>query len=156
MRPRTAIVIVGYGNVGRGVRHAIARHVKGVKDARQYTIPIPKARERVRSGENPSLCQREKHRRLVYVVAEDGADEDRIVREIKGMPNYYSDYDTEVVFVTDAEMKRDYAAYPHAGFVLASGATGGGNKALIEYRILDLPAAYLSPHPADELRRKYL
>ena len=178
---------------GRGVSQGhsdAARHVKGVKDARQYTIPIPKAMERVRSGENPSLCQREKHRRLVYVVAEDGADEDRIAREIKGMPNYYSDYDTEVVFVTDAEMKRDHAAYPHAGFVLASGTTGGGNKALIEYRcewgsnpeatgsilvaharaaarlsrqqrwgaftILDLPAAYLSPHPADELRRKYL
>jgi len=122
---------------GKGVSQGhsdAARHVKGVKDARQYTIPIEKALERVRSGENPELSTREKHRRLVYIVAEQGADRERIAGEIREMPNYYADYDTEVVFIGEEEMKRDHAAYPHAGFVLASGRTGDGNKALTEYR----------------------
>jgi diaminopimelate dehydrogenase len=122
---------------GRGVSQGhsdAARHVPGVKDARQYTIPIPAALERVRSGQSPVLSVREKHTRLVYVVAEYGADKTRISDEIKRMPNYYADYDTEVVFISAEEMKRDHAAYPHAGFVLATGKTGGGNKALTEYR----------------------
>jgi diaminopimelate dehydrogenase len=122
---------------GRGVSQGhsdAARHVQGVKDARQYTIPIPAALERVRTGENPNLTTREKHKRLVYVVAEEGADRDRITRDIAGMPNYYADYDTEVRFISAEEMKRDHSAFPHAGFVLASGKTGAGNRALIEYR----------------------
>jgi diaminopimelate dehydrogenase len=122
---------------GRGVSQGhsdAARHVEGVKDARQYTIPINAALERVRSGENPALSAREKHKRLVYVVAADGVDRARITKDIVEMPNYYSDYDTEVLFITADEMKRDHSAYPHAGFVLATGRTGGGNRALIEYR----------------------
>lgn len=167
-----------------------ARHVKGVKDARQYTIPVQEALDRVRSGENPSFSTREKHRRLVYVVAEEGADRSRIEKDIREMPNYYADYDTEVRFVTEAEMKRDHAAYPHAGFVLASGKTGAASKAIVEYRcewgsnpeatgsilvaharaaarfarekrfgaytILDIPASYLSPRSAEELRRTFM
>ncbi len=122
---------------GRGVSQGhsdAARHVKGVKDARQYTIPIPDALEKVRSGANPSLTTREKHKRLVYIVAEQEADKAGIEKQIKGMPNYYSDYDTEVVFITEEQMKTDHSAYPHAGFVLASGKTGGGNRAITEYR----------------------
>ncbi len=122
---------------GRGVSQGhsdAARHVKGVKDARQYTIPIQTALDKVRSGENPALSTREKHKRLVYIVAEQGADKTAIEKEIVDMPNYYSDYDTEVVFITEAEMKKDHSAYPHAGFVFASGKTGGGNKAITEYR----------------------
>jgi diaminopimelate dehydrogenase len=122
---------------GRGVSQGhsdAARRVSGVKDARQYTIPIPGALEKVRAGGKPELSTREKHRRLVYVVAETGADRARIEATIKGMPKYYAEYDTEVVFVDEAEMKRGHSAYPHAGFVLASGSTGAANKALIEYR----------------------
>jgi diaminopimelate dehydrogenase len=122
---------------GKGVSQGhsdAARHVKGVKDARQYTIPIQKALDRVRSGENPDLSTREKHKRLAFIVAEQGADKARIEKEIKEMPNYYADYDTEVVFITEAEMKRDHSEYPHAGFVFASGKTGGGYKAMTEYR----------------------
>ncbi len=181
---------------GRGVSQGhsdAARQVAGVKDARQYTIPVDKALERVRSGANPALSAREKHRRLVYVVAEEGADRKRIAGDIAGMPNYYVDYDTEVVFISDQEMRRDHSSYPHAGFVLASGATGSGktgHKALIEYRcewesnpeatgsilvaharaaarlagegragaftILDIPAAYLSPRSAAELRSSFM
>ncbi len=122
---------------GKGVSQGhsdAARHVKGVKDARQYTIPIQKALDKARAGGNPVLSTREKHKRLVYVIAEKGADKHAIEKTIKQMPNYYADYDTEVVFIGEEEMKRDHSAYPHAGFVLASGKTGGGNKALTEYR----------------------
>lgn len=122
---------------GKGVSQGhsdAARHVKGVKDARQYTIPVQTALERVRKGENPSLTTREKHTRLCYVVAEPGADKAAIEREIKEMPNYYSDYDTKVVFISEEEMKKDHSAYPHGGFVLATGRTGDGSSTLTEYR----------------------
>ena len=51
---------------GRGVSqgHSDAiRRIEGVKDARQYTVPVPEAVERVRNGENPTLTTREKHTR---------------------------------------------------------------------------------------------
>jgi len=122
---------------GKGVSQGhsdAARHVKGVKDARQYTIPVQSALERVRAGENPSLTTREKHTRLCYVVAEPGADKAAIERSIKEMPNYYADYDTKVVFISEEEMKRDHSAYPHGGFVMATGKTGDGSATLTEYR----------------------
>lgn len=111
-----------------------ARQVRGVKDARSYTIPIKEALEKVRIGENPDLTARQKHKRLVYVVAEENADLTRIDEEIRTMPNYFADYNTEVRFITEEEMKKNHSKYPHAGFVFASGKTGEGNKALIEYR----------------------
>jgi len=111
-----------------------ARQVEGVKDARQYTLPLDEALERVRSGERPELSTREKHRRLVYVLAEEGVDRKKIVADIKNMPDYYDQYETEVRFVDEQEMKTDHSEMPHGGFVMASGATGKNNKALIEYR----------------------
>ena len=72
--------------VSQGHSDAI-RRIRGVKDARQYTVPVESALERVRSGENPQLTTREKHTRECYVVAEAGADLARIDREIKEMPN---------------------------------------------------------------------
>lgn len=122
---------------GKGVSQGhsdAARQVKGVKDARQYTIPVQSALERVRAGENPSLTTREKHTRLCYVVAEPGADQAAIEREIKEMPNYYADYDTSVAFISEEEMKKGHSAYPHGGFVMATGKTGDGSSTLTEYR----------------------
>ncbi|MFB6357132.1 MAG: diaminopimelate dehydrogenase [bacterium] len=111
-----------------------ARQIEGVKDARQYTLPIDEAIERVRNGERPELETSEKHTREVYVVIEDGADKDRIEREIVEMPNYFEPYDTTVEFISEDEMERNHDEYPHGGFVMASGKTGSeGNKALIEY-----------------------
>ena len=112
---------------GKGVSqgHSDAvRRIDGVKDARQYTVPVPAALERVRAGENPALSTREKHTRLCYVVAEDGADTARIEQEIKTMPNYFDEYDTTVVFITEEEMRRDHAGLPHGGFVIRTGKTG--------------------------------
>lgn len=140
-----------YGNVilvdgkdytfwGKGVSqgHSDAvRRINGVKDAKQYTVPVPEALERVRNGENPELTTREKHTRVCYVVPEDGADLSRIENEIKTMPNYFADYDTTVNFITEEEMKRDHSGIPHGGFVIRSGKTGmnGENNHIIEYRI---------------------
>lgn len=112
---------------GRGVSqgHSDAvRRIDGVLDARQYTNPVPEAMERVRNGENPELTTRDKHTREVYVVAEDGADKEEITRQIVEMPNYFSDYDTTVTFISQEEMDRDHSGLPHGGSVIRSGNTG--------------------------------
>ena len=122
--------------VSQGHSDAI-RRIEGVVDARQYTVPIESALERVRAGENPNLTTREKHLRECYVVAEDGADKARIEQEIKTMPNYFADYDTSVHFVSLETLKKEHGGIPHGGFVLRSGATGerGENKHLIEFSL---------------------
>lgn len=122
--------------VSQGHSDAI-RRVKGVKDGKQYTIPVESALERVRSGENPTLSTREKHTRECFVVAEEGADLQRIEEEIKSMPNYFADYDTTVHFLSQEELNRDHGGIPHGGFVLRSGRTGvkGETSHLIEYSL---------------------
>lgn len=124
---------------GRGVSqgHSDAiRRVKGVKYGIQYTIPIDSALEKARKGLNPDLTTREKHLRDCYVVAEEGADLDAIENAIRTMPNYFSDYDTKVTFITEEEMKKNHGAMPHGGFVIRSGVTGdGGNKHILEFSL---------------------
>ena len=122
--------------VSQGHSDAI-RRIEGVKDARQYTIPVESALEAVRSGSSPELTIREKHTRECFVVAEEGADQAKIENEIKTMPNYFSDYDTTVHFITEEELKRDHNRLPHGGFVLRSGKTGWNkeNHHIIEYSL---------------------
>ncbi len=125
---------------GRGVSqgHSDAvRRIAGVKDARQYTIPVESALAAVRAGENPELSTRQKHTRECFVVAEEGADLARIEKEIKTMPNYFADYDTVVHFISEEELKRDHSGIPHGGLVLRSGTTGweNENRHLIEYSL---------------------
>lgn len=122
--------------VSQGHSDAI-RRLAGVKNARQYTIPIDKALTAVRSGENPQLTTREKHLRECFVVAEEGADLARIENEIKTMPNYFSDYDTIVHFISAEELARDHSGIPHGGFVIHSGKTGwhNENSHIIEYSL---------------------
>lgn len=122
--------------VSQGHSDAI-RRIKGVKDAKQYTIPVLQALEEVRKGTNPVLTTREKHTRECFVVLEEGADAARIEQEIKTMPNYFSDYDTTVHFISEEELKRDHSGIPHGGFVLRSGVTGWEkeHKHLIEYSL---------------------
>lgn len=112
---------------GRGVSqgHSDAiRRIKGVADARQYTVPVESAVEAVRNGEDPVLTTREKHTRECFVVAEEGADLAYIENAIKTMPNYFADYDTTVHFISAEEMARDHSALPHGGSVIRSGKTG--------------------------------
>ncbi len=123
---------------GKGVSqgHSDAvRRLPGVVDCRQYTIPVEAAIEQVRSGSMPELSTREKHTRLCYVVAEDGADKAAIEKSIKEMPNYFADYDTTVVFITREEMERDHSGLPHGGCVIRSGFTGDGCCQTIEYSL---------------------
>lgn len=117
--------------VSQGHSDAI-RRIEGVKDAIQYTVPVEAALAAVKRGETPKLTAREKHTRECFVVAEEGADKARIEREIKTMPNYFSDYDVTVNFVSEEELKRDHSRLFHGGMVLRSGETGNGTKHVAE------------------------
>ena len=125
---------------GRGVSqgHSDAiRRIEGVQDAKQYTCPVDSALEAVRSGSNPDLTTRQKHTRLCYVVLKEGADAKKVEEQIKTMPNYFSDYDTTVNFISQEELNANHSGIPHGGFVIRSGSTGvnGQNKHIIEYSL---------------------
>ena len=120
--------------VSQGHSDAI-RRIEGVIDARQYTVPVPSALERVRSGENPALSVREKHTRECFVVAEEGADTARIEKEICEMPNYFADYDTTVHFISLEELQKNHSGLPHGGVVIRTGETGDGSAHTIEYTL---------------------
>ncbi len=120
--------------VSQGHSDAI-RRIEGVQDARQYTVPVPEAVERAKSGNRPTLTTREKHTRVCYVVAKEGADLARIEKEIKEMPNYFADYDTTVNFISMEELKEKHGSLPHGGVVIRSGLTTEGNNQTIEYRL---------------------
>ncbi len=122
--------------VSQGHSDAI-RRIDGVKNAKQYTIPIDAALEAVRSGVMPELSTREKHLRECFVVAEEGADLEKIENEIKTMPNYFADYDTTVHFISEEELARDHSGIPHGGFVIRTGKTGFDkeNTHVIEYSL---------------------
>ena len=120
--------------VSQGHSDAI-RRIPGVKDAKQYTIPVDSAIEKIRNGENPELATRDKHIRECFVVLEEGADKEKIEQEIKTMPNYFADYDTTVHFISEEELKKNHSGMTHGGFVVSSGITGEGNKHIIEYSL---------------------
>lgn len=122
--------------VSQGHSDAI-RRIEGVKDGKQYTVPVESALEAVRNGENPELTTREKHIRECFVVAEEGADHAMIEETIKNMPNYFADYDTTVHFISEDEMKKNHSGIPHGGFVFRTGATGWNeeHKHIVEYSI---------------------
>ena len=121
--------------VSQGHSDAI-RRVKGVKNGIQYTVPVQEAVEAARSGKLPELTTRQKHTRLCYVVAEEGADLAEIEKTIKEMPNYFSDYDTTVNFISEEELKANHSKMAHGGFVIHSGSTNHGtNNHVIEYSL---------------------
>ena len=122
--------------VSQGHSDAI-RRVKGVKNAKQYTVPIDSALEAVRSGQNPELTTRQKHLRECYVVLEEGADVAEVENAIKTMPNYFADYDTVVNFISEEELLTKHAGLAHGGFVIRSGKTGMDkeNSHIIEFNL---------------------
>ncbi len=122
--------------VSQGHSDAI-RRIAGVKNAKQYTIPVEHALEAVRAGENPALTTRQKHTRECFVVLEEGADPAKIEEEIKTMPNYFADYDTTVHFISEEELLKNHSGIPHGGFVIRSGKTGWEqeNSHVIEYSL---------------------
>ena len=132
--------------VSQGHSDAI-RRVEGVKNGKQYTIPVQSALEAVRAGKNPELTTRQKHTRECFVVAEEGADKAKIEKQIKEMPNYFADYDTTVHFISEEELARDHAGIPHGGFVFRTGKTGWNKEYnnIIEYSLkLDSNPAFTS------------
>lgn len=120
--------------VSQGHSDAI-RRVPGVKNGVQYTVPVQDVIDRIRSGEAPDFTTREKHLRQCFVVAEEGADLEQIRRTIVGMPNYFSDYDTTVTFISEEELKAEHQGMPHGGFVIRSGVTGAGTKQIMEFSL---------------------
>ncbi|RJX37162.1 diaminopimelate dehydrogenase [Paenibacillus pinisoli] len=118
--------------VSQGHSDAI-RRVPGVKAGVQYTVPVQSVIDRIRNGETPELTTREKHLRECYVVAEEGADQELIRETIVSMPNYFSDYDTTVTFITEEQLKAEHQGMPHGGFVIRSGVTGEGTKQIIDF-----------------------
>lgn len=122
--------------VSQGHSDAI-RRVEGVKNGKQYTIPVESALNAVRAGENPELTTREKHTRECFVVLEEGADAQKVEDEIKNMPNYFADYDTTVHFISEEEFNANHTGIPHGGFVIRSGKTGWNeeNTHIIEYSL---------------------
>lgn len=132
--------------VSQGHSDAI-RRIKGVKDGKQYTIPVEESLKAVRNCENPELTTRQKHTRECFVVAEEGADLARIEKEIKEMPNYFADYDTTVHFISEEELKKNHSGIPHGGFVFRTGKTGWDKEYnnVIEYSLkLDSNPAFTS------------
>ena len=111
------------------------RRVSGVKSGVQYTVPLEKAMELARSGSRPQLTTREKHRRECYVVLADGADAEVVKQAIVTMPDYFSDYDTEVHFISEEELKAQHSAMPHGGFVIRSGISGSNINQTLEFRL---------------------
>ena len=120
--------------ISQGHSDAI-RRIKGVKNAKQYTIPVEEALKAVRNGENPELTTRQKHTRECFVVLEEGADPKQVEHEIVTMPNYFSDYDTTVHFITEEELVKNHSGIPHGGFVIRTGETSVGTKHVIEYSL---------------------
>ena len=120
--------------ISQGHSDAI-RRIEGVKNAKQYTIPVEEALDTVRKGENPTFTARQMHIRECFVVVEEGADKEKIEREIKTMPNYFEPYDTTVHFISEEELNEKHAEIPHGGFVIRTGKTAGDKKHVIEYSL---------------------
>ncbi|MGI6721580.1 MAG: diaminopimelate dehydrogenase [Anaerovoracaceae bacterium] len=122
--------------VSQGHSDAI-RRIDGVKNGKQYTIPVESALEAVRAGKYPELTARQKHTRECFVVAEEGADKARIENEIKTMKNYFDEYDTTVHFIDEEEFNKNHMGMAHGGFVFRSGRTGVNKEHnhIIEYSL---------------------
>ena len=120
--------------VSQGHSDAI-RRIEGVKDARQYTVPIKKALREIRGGKTPEFTKRQMHERICYVVAEDGEDKNNIEQEIKNMPHYFDEYDTTVNFVTYQELLQNHSKLPHGGTVIGVGKTVLGEKQVVEFTL---------------------
>ena len=120
--------------VSQGHSDAI-RRIDGVKDARQYTVPVPEALEKVRNGETPNFTKREMHKRVCYVVTEEGADQANIEEQIKNMPNYFDEYDTTVNFISYEELLQNHSKLPHGGTVIGVGETSNGVKQVVEFSL---------------------
>ncbi len=120
---------------GKGVSmgHSDAiRRVEGVIDAVQFTVPVKEAVKLAKSGK--PLLGLPMHERQCFVVA-NKADQNRIEREIKEIPNYFKGQPTTVNFVSEAELARLKAKLFHRGEVISSFVTKNGTKARLNFEV---------------------
>lgn len=120
--------------VSQGHSDAI-RRIEGVADARQYTVPIKAAMQRVKSGELPALTASDMHERVCYVAIKEGADASEIEQKIVTMPDYFAPYKTTVHFVSLEELHREHGGLPHGGTVIHAGKAATGSAHTIEYTL---------------------
>lgn len=120
--------------VSQGHSDAI-RRIDGVADAKQYTIPVEETVAAVKEGRDVELTPRSMHKRVCYVVLEDGADQEMIEETITQMPNYFADYDTEVNFVSPEELAAEHAGLPHGGEVIRTGETSEGTSQRVSFQL---------------------
>ena len=129
---------INYVFYGKGLSqgHSDAiRRIKGVKKAVQYTVPYTDSIEKVRKGTMPRFKSiKEMMWRDCYVVLEEKADKDKILKEIKQMPNYFAPYNTEVHFISEEEFDQNHTNMSHGGFVLRNGKTNQNNH-IIEFSL---------------------
>ncbi|MCL2626751.1 MAG: diaminopimelate dehydrogenase [Cystobacterineae bacterium] len=114
------------------------RQLPGVKDARQYTLPNEEALKAARAGKPVEKA----HKRLCYVVPEEGADLEGLVHSIQTLPHYFAGYETQVVFISQEELLKKHSPMPQAGHVIRKGATQDAHEHLMEFSL------QLSDNPA--------
>lgn len=120
--------------VSQGHSDAI-RRVAGVKRGVQYTIPNEALIQKIRDGKEVVYTKTASHKRVCYVVADEGADEAAITHTISTMKDYFADYETEVHFIDEATLDRDHSGIPHGGHVLRRGYTGEDTQAVYELNV---------------------
>ena len=145
--------------VSQGHSDAI-RRIAGVKDAKQYTVPVESALESVRRGENPELTTREKHTRECFVVLEEGADAAKVEQEIKtvlrsGVTGWEKEHKHMIEYSLKLDSNPEFTscvivAYARAAYRLAKEGQTGCRT------VFDIAPAYLSAKSGEELRASML
>ncbi|MGI6668500.1 MAG: hypothetical protein ACOX4M_03460 [Acetivibrionales bacterium] len=51
------------------------------------------------------------------------------------MPDYFSEYNTTVHFITEEELRKNHSAMPHGGCVIRSGITGEKTRQRMEFSL---------------------
>lgn len=103
---------------GQSMGHGNAiRSVDGVIDGVQFTCPVSNAAELFDKGETRA---NKLVKRLCYVACRQDRQAE-IARQIKQMPDYFSDYQTDVEFVSEEEVRRLKQDNRHCGTVYAKG-----------------------------------
>ncbi len=123
---------------GRGVSqgHSDAvRKLKGVKKAVQYTVPKEDMLIDIKNGEDVIYSSQTAHDREVFVVLENGFDQEDIRDQIVNMPDYFLGYNTMVHFIGDEEFAREHCGMPHGGKVIRHGITSNGNTATYQFEL---------------------
>lgn len=109
------VTVWGKG-ISQGHSNAL-RNIPGVLDAVQFTVPKENCEELIKNGE---YCDKNLIRRVCYVSCVE-QDKAQVEQEIKSMPHYFRDYDTEVIFCSDKEVRDLKKRTEHKGAAYCAG-----------------------------------